>query len=889
MKRTIVLILCATLCISGFSQMPGGGRAPGGGGAQNMNMGHFYGKIVDAKTNKGVEAVSIQLIQNKFDTITKQRADVIIAGMLTTKSGNFSLEQLPIIGNFKLKITAIGYKTIEQKVAFEMKFGQGGDMSQALAGIDKDLGNIKIEQDAQVLEAVTVSGSKALVTSSIDRKVFNVEKNLTSAGGTAVDVMRNVPSLNVDIDGAVTLRNNAPQIFVDGRPTTLTLEQIPADAIQSVEIITNPSAKFDASGGTAGILNIVLKKNRKSGYNGNLRAGIDQRGKYNIGGDINVRQGKVNAFVSAMYNQRKSISNGTTERYTTVVDPNTYLTQKDENVTEGYFAFIRGGFDYFIDNRNTLTVSGVFVNGKFQPYFYSDIIVDTVHSNGTTTSSYSNRLSNSESEFKNRGGMISFKHNFPKAGKEWTADVNFNKSRNENNNLLTTNNYTAPGGTLTRSFQQLLNGGGENQFLTIQTDFVNPLTVNSKLEMGARAQVRKTDSRLDNSVISGGIPIKVPQLSSLYMNEDHVYAAYATYTNKIKDFGYQLGLRAESSDYEGQVNTTSPSGKDSLISYENSFPISFFPSIFLSQKLKKDQDMQLNFSRRINRPNFFQLFPFTDYSDTLNLSRGNPNLVPEFTYSFEISYTKTYKGSNSFMASIYYKFTDDLITRYQIAEEGPIKGDTLLINTYINANSSYIGGLELINRHAVTKWWDLTTNLNFYSSQINITDPNMVQQDAIISWFGKINNSFKLPKNFTLQISGDYQSKTILPPGGSGGGGGGGRGPGGGGGMFGQSQSASQGYIRPNYGMDMALRFDFMKEKRASITVNFSDVLKTRRSDVYSESAYFKQNTYRTRDQQFVRVNFNWRFGKFDVSLFKRKNMKGESEGMQNGMQGVQQ
>jgi len=869
--------------------MPGGGGRPAGGGGQNMNMGHFYGKIVDSKTNKGIEAVSIQLIQNKFDTVTKQRKDVVIDGMLTTKSGNFSLENLPIMGNFKLKITAIGYKTIEQKVAFEMKFGQGGDMSQALNAIDKDLGNIKIEQDAQVLEAVTVSGSKALVTSSIDRKVFNVEKNLTSAGGTAVDVMRNVPSLNVDIDGAVTLRNNAPQIFVDGRPTTLTLEQIPADAIQSVEIITNPSAKFDASGGTAGIINIVLKKNRKSGYNGNLRAGIDQRGKYNIGGDINVRQGKINVFASAMYNQRKSISNGTTERYTTVVEPNTYLTQKDKNVTEGYFMFMRGGIDYFIDNRNTLTLSGVFVNGKFQPEFYSDIIVDTVYSNGTKTSSYSNRLSNSEGEFKNRGGMISFKHNFPKAGKEWTADANFNKSRNENNNLLTTNNYTAQGGTLTRSFQQLLNGGGETQFMTIQTDFVNPLTVNSKLEMGARAQMRKTDSRNDNSVIAGGIPIKVPQLSSLYMNEDHVYAAYATYTNKIKNFGYQLGLRAESSDYQGEVQTTSPTGKDSLINYENSFPISFFPSIFLSQKLKKDQDMQLNFSRRINRPNFFQLFPFTDYSDTLNLSRGNPNLVPEFTYSFEISYTKTYKGSNSFMASIYYKFTDDLITRYQIAEEGPIKGDTLLINTYINANSSYIGGLELINRHAVTKWWDLTTNLNFYSSKINITDPNMVQQDAIISWFGKINNSFKLPKNFTLQISGDYQSKTILPPGGSGGGGGGGRGPGGGGMMFGQSQSASQGYIRPNYGVDMALRFDFMKEKRASLTVNFSDVFATRRSDVYSESAFFKQNTYRTRDQQFVRVNFNWRFGKFDVSLFKRKNMKGEAEGMQNGMQGAQQ
>lgn len=876
--------------------MPGGfGGGGRGGSGQNMNMGRFYGKILDGKTSKPIEAVSIQLIQNKFDTISKKRKDTIIAGMLTSKSGDFSLENLPIIGNFRLKVTAIGFKTIEQKVAFELKFGQGGDMTQALNGIDKDLGNIKIEADAQVLESVTVSGSKALVTSSIDRKVFNVEKNLTSAGGTAVDVMRNVPSLNVDIDGNVTLRNNAPTIFVDGRPTTLTLDQIPADAIQSVEVITNPSAKFDASGGTAGILNIVLKKNRKAGYNGNLRAGIDQRGKYNIGGDINVRQGKVNVFASAMYNQRKSISTGVTDRLTNVTDPNTFLLQNDKNISEGYFAFLRGGFDFFIDNRNTLSLSGVYVNGKFKPESNSDIIVDTLYGAGKT-SSFSNRLSNSTGEFKNRGAVIGFKHNFAKAGKEWTADANFNKSRNENSNLIASNNYTQQGGTLTRSFKQLLAGGGQTQFFTMQTDFVNPITENSKLEMGARMQMRKVDSRNDINIIDGnGVAIKIPQLSSEFLNEDKVYAAYTTFTNKIKNFGYQLGLRAESSNYSGDVKTVSFSGKDTLISYSNSFPISLFPSIFLSQKLKKQQEMQLNFSRRINRPNFFQLFPFTDYSDTLNLSRGNPNLVPEFTYSFEISYTKSYGTANSFLASVYYKFTDDLITRYQVAEVNPVKvSDTLLINTYINANSSYVGGLELISRHAVTKWWDLTTNLNLYTSKINITDPKLIQQDNIYSWFGKINNSFKLPKNFTIQISGDYQSKTVLPPGGSGGGssggfGGGGRGGGPGGGMFGQAQSASQGFVRANYGVDMAIRFDFLKEKRASLTLNVGDVFRTRRNDVYSESAFFVQNTFRRRDPQFFRLNFNWRFGKFDVSIFKRKNMKGEMEGMQNGMQGAQQ
>ncbi|MEP7256288.1 MAG: carboxypeptidase regulatory-like domain-containing protein, partial [Ferruginibacter sp.] len=223
------LILAFTLSLSfTFAQFPGG--AAGRTGGQNMNLGHFYGKIVETTTGKPVEAASVQLIQNKFDSVSKKRKDVIVSGMLTTKKGEFSLENLNIMASYKLKITAIGFKPIEQKVNFELNMAaaKNGDFSSMLSGVDKDLGNLKLEPDALQLQNVTVSASKALLEMKIDRKVFNVEKNLTSVGGTAVDVMKNVPSLNVDIDGNVTLRNAAPQIFVDGRPTTLTLDQIPA-------------------------------------------------------------------------------------------------------------------------------------------------------------------------------------------------------------------------------------------------------------------------------------------------------------------------------------------------------------------------------------------------------------------------------------------------------------------------------------------------------------------------------------------------------------------------------------------------------------------------------------------------------------------------------------
>lgn len=233
------------------AQMPGTGR--GQMNSQNVNMGHLYGKIIETNSNKPLEAASVLLIQNKMDTVTKKRKDVVVAGMLTDKKGEFSLENLNIMASYKLKITAIGFKPLEQKVGFEMNMAnmKAGDMSALINAVDKDLGNIDLTPDPQILENVTVAGSKALFTMNIDRKVFNVEKNLTSVGGTAVDVMRNVPSVNVDIDGNVTLRNAAPQIFIDGRPTTLTLEQIPADEIASIEIISNPSAKFDAKIGRA--------------------------------------------------------------------------------------------------------------------------------------------------------------------------------------------------------------------------------------------------------------------------------------------------------------------------------------------------------------------------------------------------------------------------------------------------------------------------------------------------------------------------------------------------------------------------------------------------------------------------------------------------------------
>ncbi|RYF87011.1 MAG: TonB-dependent receptor, partial [Chitinophagaceae bacterium] len=387
------------------------------------------------------------------------------------------------------------------------------------------------------------------------------------------------------------------------------------------------------------------------------------------------------------------------------------------------------------------------------------------------------------------------------------------------------------------------------------TDYSNPLSANSKIELGLRAQLRKADNE-NNIVIAG------KNNNTVYTSTDNVYAAYANFSNRIKNFGYQLGLRAESSDYEGNLLSKNEN-------FNIEFPISLFPSVFLSQKLGESDDLQFNYSRRINRPNFWQLSPFTDYSDSLNISRGNPGLNPEFTNSFELSYSKTFKNRDNLLASVYFKNTNSLITRIQNLEYDTVVKDDIFVNTYQNANNSYITGLELTSRNKVTKFWDLTANANLFTSKIDLKDQK--DPDQFVSYFFKLNNSFKLPKNFSLQLSGDYQSKVISSPSG------GGRGGGGGGGFMGGPGAAAQGFIRPSYGVDAAVRFEFLKNKVASLSLNVNDIFRTRLFDQYTETVYSIQNSQRRRDAQVFRLNFNYRFGKFDATLFKRKNTKADS------------
>jgi len=900
-------ILSTFLFITTFyfaeAQMPAGmmGARGGKAGSQNMNIGHFYGKVVDSKTNKGIAGVTLQLSGNKFDTVTKQMKQAILKTVITETNGDFSLDGLSLFGNFKLKISTLGYKPLEKQISFGIKFPQGGaanaapsggmqdgsgsgmnsNMQQMLGQADKDLGNIKIEASAEDLGNVTVTASsRPQFELGIDRKIFNVDKNLTSTGQTATEVMKSIPSVNVDIDGNVTLRNAAPTIFIDNRPTTLTLDQIPSDIIDKVEIITNPSAKYDASGGGAGIINIVLKKNKKNGYNGGVRAGVDSRGKINLGGDISYRQNKVNFFANGMFMQRKSIVDGQTERNNYLTPPS-YVNNTSKSINDGYFGFFRGGMDYFIDNRNTISFTGNYTKGHFDNNS-TQVVDSTINSVYT---SYSNILSNSIMNFENSGTQLSYKHNFAKNGHDLTADFNYNSSTNDNNTDISTQTYTPTGLAKSPALLQQTLGSGYNHFYTIQSDYENPITDNSKFEAGARAAIRDFYNSSNQYIYDYNLGkyVLIPYISSQYKYTDEVFAAYSTYTFKVKKWSYLLGLRVESSNYSGTLLNSA--GADSL-NFKVKYPVSLFPSAFITYKLTASQDFQINYSRKINRPNFFQLNPFPNYSDPQNISIGNPDLKPEFTNLFEVSYNNAYKSGSNFLATLFFKYTTDPITRYVYIDKNAISpvGDSAYFNSYINGNYSLAYGLELSNKTAVTKWWDLTLSGNLYNSKINADVPGQVTtlDNSLISWSAKMNNNFKLAKGLTLQFSGDYQSKAVQPQSTSGGsGGGGGGGMFGGGGPGGGSPATAQGYVLPRYSFDAAIRKDWTwkKGQSGSLTLSMNDIFRTQVQKVYSESSYFTQTSERRRDPQVLRLNFSYRFGKFDLNLIKRKNTKADQTG----------
>lgn len=817
-KKSFYLIMAVLLPLWGWAQMPGGGNM------QRMAIGQVYGKVLDANTGKPIEFATVTLLNAKDSSV--------VNGMLTKSNGDFNLDHLPF-GRFILKLNFLGYQTIFKNVTITPSNAQ------------QDLGNFKLAPVAKALEGVSITAQQPQYTMNIDRKVFNVEKSLTTVGGTATDVLRQVPSVNVDIDGNVTVRNATPQILVDGKPTALTLDQIPADAIESIEVITNPSAKYDASG-QGGIINIILKKNKKAGINGMIRLGAGTHDKYNAGADLSIRQNPFNFYVNYNYFQNNEIYSGkNTTNILSSPDHNTYSNtqQYTDGKNNRAFQFGRFGLDYYLDNRNTISFEQSFFGGDFTN---PETLTTSYLNNEKNLLASSIRDNLDKRSFRGSRSQLSYTHNFIKKDETFSAFVNYHVFHNSGSGNNFTNFYDSTG-NFTGTDEQRNNTSGKTTFVVSQADYANPIGEHGKFEAGLKSTIRNYNSVYNVYDIINNFPIFNDSLSNDYKYLESVSAAYVDLSNQVNKFSYQVGLRAEQSHYKGTLIS-----KD--VSYTNDY-LSLFPSIYLSQKLTEHQEIQLNYSRRIDRPNFWQLIPYIDYSNPQNQRKGNPDLKPEFINSFELNYNNQFQKGN-FLLSAYFRNSNHDITSVYI----PLNGDTLL-TTFANANSTNTYGLELTLQNDITRWLNVTTNLNFYNTDIKAGNiqGDLAKQGYVIttdlnnsgfSWFAKMNANMQLPANFAIQLTGNYQAPQPTP----------------------QGKRLGSGSV------DFAVRKDFLKNRAASLTLSVSDIFNTRRFETRLTRGQVVQDNIRYPESQIVRLNFMYRFGKMDMQLFRKKQQNQQQD-----------
>lgn len=820
-----------------FSQMPqGGDMSKMLKGAKNMNIGRFYGKVIDAKTKKPVEFASVVLLWFNKDSL--------IAGGLAKENGDFSLDNLPAYGGYRLRITFIGYKNFEQKVYIVPP-----------NKIEQDLGDIKLEPDEKLLKEVEVSTEKSTFVMSVDRKIYNVEKDLSVKGGTALDAVKNIPTISVDADGNATLRESNVKIYVDGKPTTLTLQQIPSDQIERIEVISNPSVKFEASS-TGGILNVVIKKSNKPGYNGMLMGNIGTSDRYGLMGNLNIKEGKFN--FSMMYNFNTGINNnkGYTRRTDLLFDTVAgYFNQDNVTHMQNTFQFGRFGVDYMINNRNTISVSENIVAGEF----ISSDVQDYRYLNSKSDPYYMGyRINTSKSWFKNYTSQVMYKKTYPTIGKELTVDLNHNYSYSSSFYQFNTHDKDNQGNDLpyAPSMQHNNGGGNSNQYI-LQVDYVNPITDKSKLEMGIRSFYKNSLSynNTSNYNYSSYDYVDDTIMSSRYIIDDMVNAAYINYmSTAFWGISYQAGLRFEHTYYKGDLVNKNKSFEYNYPNSINTIQNSLFPGIYLTKKIKNKNEIQFNISRKIERPNFFQAMPFVMFSDKKNYRIGNPQLKPEFINIAEINYNNLFEKGN-WLLSLYGRYTEQPISNTAY----PSNSDSsVLVNTFVNGKNSLRYGLENTFRYTFFKKLTATVNVDvFYvyltSGMINNLPPSVTEG---WSYKGKLTLSYSLPWQMTAQVNGVYEAPKVI----------------------------INGRSIPQYFMDVSL--NKMISTKWVFNLTLSDAFNTKRMGSHLETDYYYQDLSRRRETRFLRFSVTYLFGKFDSSIFKNRGKKGTNPNMggQDGM-----
>ncbi len=810
-----VLLLIFTICIVTvklYAQVPTG-------------VGKISGKIVDAQNNEGVPYASAVLLDKKTKAVVRvAQSDV---------EGKFSLINLPK-GVFTFKASYVGFQTMVRDSV---------SISDAVKEVDFGLIKMKFAK-GNILSEIEIKAPKATMQMGIDKKIFSVDQSLVSEGGSASDLLQNVPSVQTDIDGNVSLRGSSGvKVLIDGKPSLIAggnvaqiLQSIPASSIESVELITNPSAKYDAEG-QSGIINIVLKRNKKLGFNGSVALTAGNRDNYNANTSLSFQNKRINLYGNYSYRYGNRVGGGYNNIEYLNPSPNSlaFAGQKNNSVELNKGHNLKAGMDYYLAEKSVISFStGLNVGTGDENEILN---IDQLYSNRNPFS-LSNR-SNIEEQKRNSYDLgLDFSQKFNKPKEEFTANVSYSEGSNDNYQIYNTNVYNSKGSTTNNVAIQRTNRDGFNRNYNVQFDYTRPLGDFGKLEGGYRSQIRISESSTfadQLSPVNGGYDFNYA-LSNDFNNKDQVHAAYINYQNQIKKFGYQIGVRAEDAKLDTRMGAYNINSNllytPGQVAYRR-----IYPSIFLTQKINDAQQVQLSYSRRVNRPRGWDTNPFLDVSDPLNHRQGNPNLQPEDVHAFELSYSRFWTKF-SVISSAYMRQTNDVIQR--IRTEPDVNGITVVTPQNLTRNIS--SGLELIGKFDLIKKWNFTANVNLYQSKIVGVPAFGIVENSGFSWNANLTNNFTLPLGITLQVKGDYRAAEVM----------------------------AQGKRNAMYGLDAGGKYDF-KDKKSSLSLNIRDVFASRKWSMTTQGITSIVDFSRQMQGTMANLTYSYRFGKTAFGFKKTK------------------
>lgn len=788
--------------------------------------GTVSGKLVDANTNQPLDFASVS-ITNRADKVTK--------GIQTDLNGNFKLDGLKD-GVYIFKATFVSYLTFTRD---SIQINSSRKLVQ--------LGTVKLRPAKGVLKEVVVTAQKSTIKLSTDKKVFSVDQSLVSQGGSATDLLTNVPSVQVDVEGNVNLRGSSNvRVLINGKPSAISggsvsdiLQSIPASAIENIEVITNPSSKYDAEG-QSGIINIVLKRNAQLGFNGSVAGTVGNQKTANGSLNLSYQTSKVNLFGNYSYRRANRIGNGYTNRIT-YPGRDTAIFQNQES--DQTFKFnshnIRTGIDINLDPKTVLTLSDN-INIRDRDRFQD----------GVTNTSSQNvlRQLTTQNNFSGNSGTnidlnADFSHKYKKQGQELTANIGYSTEKEDGNESLSTIYDVYSPVASNRAFKQNTNTDGKQRNLNFQADYTMPLGKDSKLEAGYRSTINRNDNDFRADTLLNGTANQYVfdrTRSSHFIYNEQVHAIYTNYQKQFGKIGVQIGARLEDAHIKTRL-------VDSVQQYKQDY-FRVYPSVFLSDKLTENQTLQLSYTRRVSRPRDRQLTPFLDRSDPLNYQQGNPNLRPEDTHSFELSYVN-YWNTLTLTSSVYYRYTNQNIQQVRT----PLSS-SIILTQFQNIASASNAGYELIAKVTPSTKFDLTGNVNVYYRSIEGDATYNIPSTSGYAFNGNLTANIKPVKKLGFQLRGDYQGKQVI----------------------------AQGFSKALFGFDGGVRYDLTKT--FNLSANVRDIFNTRKFgsiiDNTGASIPYTSESYRRFSYRTISFTASYRFGN---SGSEQKRQKKNNQDQDNG------